>query len=165
MKTFEEIESSKIDEKYMKVAIKEAIKASQIEEVPVGAVIVKDGKIISRGHNTREKDNIVTGHAEINVIKKASKKIKDWQLIDCTLYVTVEPCPMCAAAIYQSHIKRVVYGAPNIKEGAIESHVKLYDIEGLHFYPQVTKGVLKEECSRIMKEYFKNKRQNKLKKQ
>jgi tRNA(adenine34) deaminase len=158
MKLLEEIEPVKTDEKYMRQALKEANIAYQKNEVPVGAVIVKDGKIISRGHNTREKDHLVISHAEINAIKKASKKLNDWQLVDCVLYVTIEPCPMCAAAIYQSHIKRVVYGAPNIKEGAIDSHVKLYNIEGLHFYPQITRGVLQEECSNVMKEYFKNKR-------
>ncbi len=153
-----ELEQIKIDEKFMRAALKEAQKAYVEDEVPIGAVIVKDGKIISRGHNTREKDHLVISHAEINALKKASKKLKDWQLVNSSIYITVEPCPMCAAALYQSHIERVVYGTTNIKEGAIESLMKLYKTEGLRFYPRTEGGILKEECAAILKDYFKNKR-------
>ena len=117
------------EEKYMKLALKEAKKALLIDEVPIGCIIVKDDKVIARSFNTREKDKLVTSHCEINAIKRASKKLNDWQLVDCELYVTLEPCPMCAGAIYQSRIKKVVYGASDIKQGALGSSFNLYDID------------------------------------
>ena len=146
------------DEYFMKEAIKEAKKAEAIDEVPIGCVLVKDDKIIARGHNTREKDKFVVSHAEINAIKKASKKIGDWQLIDTTIYVTMEPCIMCAGAIYQSRIKRVVFGALDPKGGAFGSNIVLLKVGNLNHYPIVTSSILQEECSMLIKEFFKKKR-------
>ena len=147
------------DEKFMKVALKEAYKSFELDEVPVGVVIVKDDKIIARGHNLRETKHDPTGHAEIIAIKKASKKLKSWRLIDCTLYVTLEPCSMCAGAIMWSRIKRVVYGAKDIKGGAIESSFNLFEQKGINHKPEVTSGVLENEASTLLKDFFKLKRQ------
>ena len=130
------------DEKFMKIALKEANKSFQLDEVPVGVVIVKDDKIIARGHNLRETKQDPTGHAEIIAIKKASKKLKSWRLIDCTMYVTLEPCSMCAGAIMWSRIKRVVYGAKDIKGGAIGSSFNLFEQKGINHKPEVTSGCL-----------------------
>ena len=146
------------EEKYMKLALKEAKKALLIDEVPIGCIIVKDDKVIARSFNTREKDKLVTSHCEINAIKKASKKLNDWQLVDCELYVTLEPCPMCAGTIYQSRIKKVVYGASDIKQGALGSSFNLYDIDTLNHHSEIISGVMKEECSQIIKDFFKEKR-------
>ncbi len=147
------------DEKFMKVALKEAYKSFALDEVPVGVVIVKDDKIIARGHNLRETKQDPTGHAEIIAIKKASKKLKSWRLIDCTLYVTLEPCSMCAGAIMWSRIKRVVYGAKDIKGGAIGSSFNLFEQKGINHKPEVTSGVLENEASTLLKDFFKLKRQ------
>ncbi len=123
-----------MDEKYMKAAIKEALKAELIDEVPIGAVIVHDGKIIARAHNLRETKQRSTAHAEILAIEKACKKLNSWRLEGCTLYVTLEPCPMCSGAILQSRIERVVYGAKDPKGGCIESCMQMYDIKGFNHY-------------------------------
>ncbi len=147
------------DEKFMKIALKEANKSFQLDEVPVGVVIVKDDKIIARGHNLRETKQDPTGHAEIIAIKKASKKLKSWRLIDCTMYVTLEPCSMCAGAIMWSRIKRVVYGAKDIKGGAIGSSFNLFEQKGINHKPEVTSGVLEDEASTLLKDFFKLKRQ------
>ena len=149
------------EEKHIKKALKEAKKAYLLDEVPIGCVIVKDNKIIARSYNTREKDQMVTSHCEINAIRKASKKLKDWQLIDCELYVTLEPCPMCAGAIYQSRIKKVVFGAYDVKQGALGSSFNLYDVKTLNHHPEVVGGVLKEECGQLLTNYFKEKRLSK----
>ena len=149
------------EEKYIKKALKEAKKAYLLDEVPIGCVIVKNDKIIARSYNTREKDQMVTSHCEINAIRKASKKLKDWQLIDCELYVTLEPCPMCAGAIYQSRIKKVVFGAYDVKQGALGSSFNLYDVKTLNHHPEVVGGVLKEECGQLLTNYFKEKRLSK----
>lgn len=146
------------DEKFMKAALKEAYKSFALDEVPVGVVIVKDDKIIARGHNLRETKQDPTGHAEIIAIKKASKKLKSWRLIDCTLYVTLEPCSMCAGAIMWSRIKRVVYGAKDIKGGAIGSSFNLFEQKGINHKPEVTSGVLENEASTLLKDFFKLKR-------
>lgn len=146
------------DEKFMLLAIKEAMKAKDIDEVPIGAVIVVNDKVIARGYNTREKSNDSTNHAEIIAIKKACKKLNNWRLIDATLYVTIEPCPMCAGAILQSRIKKVVYGAKDIKGGALGSSFNLFEQKNLNHHPTIIGGVLEEECSKIIKDYFKNKR-------
>ncbi len=147
------------DEKFMKIALKEANKSFQLDEVPVGVVIVKDDKIIARGHNLRETKQDPTGHAEIIAIKKASKKLKSWRLIDCTMYVTLEPCSMCAGAIMWSRIKRVVYGAKDIKGGAIGSSFNLFEQKGINHKPEATSGVLEDEASTLLKDFFKLKRQ------
>lgn len=147
-----------IDEKFMKLALKEANKALLKDEVPIGCVIVRDNKIIARGYNKRELTSDPTSHAEINAIRKACKKEKSWRLVGTTLYVTVEPCSMCAGAILWSRIDRVVYGAKDLKGGALGTTYNMYEIEGLNHYPKVTSGVLEKECSQIISSYFKSKR-------
>ena len=142
--------------KFMKAAIKEAQKAAVKDEVPIGAVIVYDGKIIARGHNTRQKTQNAINHAEMIAIQKACKKVGSWRLIDCDIYVTLEPCPMCAGAIINSRIERVVYGAPDHKAGAFGTMINLTDYP--LFKPQITSGILSNECSGILSSFFKNKR-------
>lgn len=137
-------------EKYMIEALKDANKAFSINEVPIGCVIVKDNKIISRGYNKKESTNLATSHAEIIAINKACKKLNNWRLLDCTLYVTVEPCLMCCGAIIQSRIKKVVYGTSNENYGAVELLEK-NNIE-------VEKNVLQNECSLVLQEFFKKRR-------
>lgn len=146
------------DEKYMLAALKEAQKAVILDEVPVGAIVVKDDKIIARGHNLREKSNDPTSHAEINAIRKACKKLKSWRLEDCAIYVTVEPCSMCAGTLLQCRIGRIVYGALDPKGGAIVSSLELFKSKNINHHPQIEGGVLKEECSSIISSYFKSKR-------
>ena len=143
---------------YMNIAYKEALKALQEDEVPVGAIIVKDNKIIARAHNLKETLNLSTAHAEILVINKASKKLKTWHLDDCIMYVTLEPCVMCAGAIIQSRIKKVVYGAKSYQDGAIESALNLYDTKGFNHYPETMYYNKNENCSKIITDYFKTKR-------
>lgn len=153
-----------MDELFMLEAMKQAKKAKLIDEVPIGCVIVKDGCIIARGHNLREKKQISTAHAEIIAIEKACKKLGTWRLEDCDLYVTLEPCPMCSGAILQARIKRVIYGATDPKGGCIESCMNMYEIHGFNHYPEVNSGILEEECSQLLKEFFKKKRIQKKKK-
>ena len=147
-----------IHEHFMKLALKEASKAKDIDEVPIGAVIVKDNKIIAKGHNLRETKKDPLGHAELVAIKKAAKKLGDWQLVGCDLYVTIEPCIMCSGAIIQSRIARVIYGADDIKGGGFGSSINVLDAKNINHTPEVIKGVMKDECSKIIKEYFKSKR-------
>jgi len=147
-----------IDEKYMAEALKEAVKSANFDEVPVGAVIVKDGKIIARGHNLREKSNDPTSHAEINAIRKACKKLNSWRLEDCTIYVTIEPCSMCAGTLLWTRIKKIVYGAKDLKGGALVSSYSLFDVKNINHHPEIVGGVLEEKCSRIMSDFFKSKR-------
>ena len=146
------------DIEFMKEALKEAELARLEDEVPIGCVIVKDDQIIARGHNQRDKSHNPLGHAETLAIKAASEVVNDWQLVDCSLYVTIEPCIMCSGAIIQSRIKRVVYGAPDIKGGAFGSSINILDANNINHRPEVTKGVLEKECADIIKNYFKNKR-------
>ena len=148
----------KNDEKFMRRALKLAAIASKIDEVPVGCVIVKDNKVIATGYNKREIDNNPLGHAETIAIKKAVKKLGDWQLVDCDLYVTIEPCIMCAGAIIQSRIKRVIYGAPDLKGGAFGSSLNVLEANNINYRPEVIGGVLEKECADIIKNYFKSKR-------
>ena len=148
----------KNDEKFMRRALKLADIASKIDEVPVGCVIVKDNKVIATGYNKREIDNNPLGHAETIAIKKAAKKLGDWQLVDCDLYVTIEPCIMCAGAIIQSRIKRVIYGAPDLKGGAFGSSLNVLESNNINHRPEVIGGVLEKECADIIKNYFKSKR-------
>ena len=149
--------------KFMLEAIKEAKKAELLDEVPIGCVIVKDNKIISRGHNVRESKNNPVGHAEIIAITKASKKLNSWRLTDCELYVTIEPCIMCSGAIIQSRIKTVYYGAKDYKGGAFGSSIDVLKAENINHHPEIVGGVLEQECSELISRYFKNKREkNKL---
>lgn len=147
-----------MDEKYMKLALKEAYKAKEIDEVPIGAVIVKDNKVIARAHNLREKKQVSTAHAEILAIEKACRKIGSWRLEECTLYVTLEPCAMCTGATILSRLKHVVYGAKDPKGGCIESCVELYQQQGFNHYPTFKSGVLEAECAQLLKDFFKEKR-------
>ena len=144
--------------KYMLEAIEEAKLAASIDEVPVGCVIVKDDKVIARAHNLRETTNDPLGHAETLAIKKASELLNDWQLVDCDLYVTIEPCIMCGGAIIQSRIRRVIYGAPDLKGGAFGSSINILEAKNINHRPEVINGVLEEECTKIIKDYFKSKR-------
>ena len=140
--------------KNMKIALKQAKKAAKKGEVPVGAIIIRDGKVIAKAHNLREKTKKATAHAEILAIEEANKKLKSWRLDSCTLYVTIEPCPMCAGAIIQSRIKTVVYGAKDIKSGSHDSVVNLFDRPYNHKV-NVVDGVLEDECGKIITDFFK----------
>ncbi len=142
-------------EKFMKEALKEAQKAYDKEEVPVGAVIVKDGKIIARAHNQKEIKKDTTCHAEILAIQKASKKIGAWRLSECEMYVTLEPCPMCTGALIQSRIKKVYIGAMDYKTGACGSVLNLLDDYKFNHKVEIEKDVLKEDCEAIIKSFFK----------
>lgn len=148
-----------LDEKYMKVALKEAQKAALLDEVPVGAIIVQNGKIIAKAHNLREKSNDPTSHAEINAIRKASKKLNSWRLDKAAIYVTIEPCSMCAGTLLQCRIARIVYGAKDPKGGAIESSLRLFESKNINHHPEILGGVLEDECSSIISNYFKSKRE------
>lgn len=143
----------------MRLALKEAQKAALIDEVPVGAVIVLDGKVIARGFNKREINNDPLGHAEIIAIKKASKKLKTWRMTECEIYVTVEPCAMCAGAIMWSRFKRIIYGTNDPKGGATGETFNLFDQKIVNHVPEITGGVLKEECKTIIQDFFRKKRQ------
>ena len=143
---------------FIKCAYRQASKALSIDEVPVGAVIVKDNKIIAKAYNQKEKLNDPTAHAEILAIKKACKKLNTWHLDDCVMYVTLEPCTMCAGAIIQARIKKVVYGAKSYQDGSIESAFKLYEIKGFNHYPETYYFSKLNECSKIITDYFKSKR-------
>ena len=149
------------DEKYMKFAIAEAKKAEIIDEVPIGCVIVKDDQVIASAYNEREISQQSIAHAEILAIKKANELLKSWRLDGCTLYVTLEPCPMCAGAILLSRIERVVYGAADLKGGCLESCMKMYDTKGFNHYPLVCGGVMAEECGSLLSEFFRRKRMSK----
>ena len=146
------------DVKWMKEAYKQAKKAELIDEVPIGAIIVKDGKIVSRAYNTREKTQLATKHAEIIAIEKACKKLWTWRLEDCELYVTLEPCVMCTGAIMHARIKRVVYGASEKRWLALSSLLTNNDPNAFNHHLEYKEGVLKEECSSLISQYFKNKR-------
>lgn len=149
------------DEKFMKEAIKQAKKAEALFEVPIGSVIVRDGKVIARAYNRRNTEHTALAHAEILAIKKACKKLRDWRLEDCTLYVTLEPCQMCAGAIVQSRMKRVVIGAMNKKAGCAGSIYNLLEEERFNHRAEVTRGILEEDCSKMMSAFFKELREKK----
>ncbi len=144
-----------LKEKFMKEALKQAKIAFSKEEVPIGAVIVKDGKIISRAYNKREQTMQSTAHSEILAIEKACRKLKNWRLNDCELYVTVEPCPMCAGAILNSRIKKVYFGALDNKSGAVVSNLKMLDSEYCNHRAEYEGDLLKEECELLLKNFFK----------
>lgn len=142
-------------EKYMKIALKEAKKAYNKLEVPVGAIIVKDGEIIAKAHNLKETKTDTTKHAEILAIQKASRKLKSWRLLDCEMYVTLEPCSMCAGAIINSRIKKVYIGALDEKTGAAGSVLNLFEDYTFNHKVEIEKDVMKKECESILKDFFK----------
>lgn len=149
------------DERFMKEAIRQAKKAEAIGDVPIGCVIVCDGKIIARGYNKRNKNKTVLAHAELLAMSKACKKTGDWRLEDCTMYITLEPCQMCAGAIVQARMGRVVIGAMNPKAGCAGSVLNLLEMPEFNHQVQVERGVLGEECSRMLTEFFKELRSRK----
>ncbi len=144
------------DEIFMRLALDEAQKARAEDEVPVGAVIVRDGQVIASAYNTREYGKNALYHAEIKAIDEACKILGGWRLVGCTMYVTLEPCPMCAGAIINARVERVVYGAPDHKAGAFGTMLNLTDYP--LFKPQITSGVLADECASILTAFFKKKR-------
>lgn len=147
-------QTTKDNIRYMKQAITQAQKAQANKDVPIGCVIVYDGKVIARGYNRRNADKTTLAHAEILAIKKASKVLGDWRLEDCTMYVTLEPCQMCAGAIVQARIPRVVIGCMNPKAGCAGSILNLLDIKEFNHQVDVTRGVMEEECSTMLKDFF-----------
>lgn len=148
-------------EYYMKEAIRQARKAEKLMEVPIGCVIVYEGKIIARGYNRRNTDKNTLSHAEMNAIRKASKKLGDWRLEGCTLYVTLEPCQMCSGAIVQSRIDEVVIGCMNPKAGCAGSVLNLLEVQEFNHQVTITRGILEEECSQMMSNFFRRLREMK----
>ena len=154
-------EQRKIDEKYMREALRQAKKAYDLDETPIGCVIVHGGKIIGRGYNRRNTDKNPLAHAEITAIRKASRKLGDWRLEECTMYVTLEPCQMCAGAIVQSRLTRVVTGCMNPKAGCAGSILNLLDMKEFNHQVQLETGILREECRALMSGFFKEVRMRK----
>jgi tRNA(adenine34) deaminase len=148
------------DVKYMRQAVGQAKKAYALNEVPIGCVIVHDGKVIGRGYNRRNTDKSTLAHAEITAIKKAARKIGDWRLEECTIYVTLEPCPMCAGAIVQARIPKVVFGTRNSKAGCAGSVLDVLNEPKLNHQVEIEEGILQPQCSEIMKRFFKRFRKN-----
>ena len=151
-------------EKFMRETIRHAKKAETIDETPVGAVIVRDGRIIARGYNKRETKNNALCHAEIIAIDKACRKLGSWRLTGCELYVTLEPCPMCSGAIINSRIEKVFFGAYDKKAGCCGSAADLFKKGVFNHLPEITGGILKEECAELLTEFFRRlreKRKNK----
>ena len=163
LETPEEKAHRKERERFMRQAITQAKKAEKLMEVPIGCVIVYEGKVIARGYNRRNTDKSTLAHAEIIAIKRASKVIKDWRLEDCTLYVTLEPCQMCAGAIVQARIPRVVIGSMNPKAGCAGSILNILQIPTFNHQCEITKGVCEEECSEMLTTFFKELRKSKKK--
>ena len=150
-----------LDEKYMKAALREAKKAYKLDEVPIGCVIVQNDKIIARGYNRRNTDKNTLAHAEMSAIKKASKKTGDWRLEDCTMYVTLEPCQMCAGAIVQSRLGKVVIGSMNPKAGCAGSVINLLQMKQFNHQVEMVTGVLEKECSTMLSGFFQELREKK----
>lgn len=148
-------------EKYMRAALREARKAEALEEVPIGCVIVQNDRIIARGYNRRNTDKNTLAHAELSAIRKASKKTGDWRLEDCTMYVTLEPCQMCAGAIVQSRMAKVVIGTMNPKAGCAGSVMNLLQVAQFNHQVEIARGVLEEECSEMLSEFFRKLRERK----
>ena len=146
------------DEKFMKLALKEAEKAQAKNEVPIGCVVVVDGRVVARAHNLRESTCDPTAHAEILALRKAGKKLGDWRLEQATVYVTCEPCPMCAGALVWARVKRVVYGCSDPKAGAVNTLYQIGQDPRLNHRFEVCSGVLEKECKEILKKFFKKKR-------
>lgn len=160
-----ELDKTNLDQKYMKDAYRQAKKAYALGEVPIGCVIVHDGKVIGRGYNRRNTDKNTLAHAEITAIKRASKIIGDWRLEDCTMYVTLEPCQMCAGAIVQARIPRVVMACMNPKAGCAGSILNVLDMPEFNHQVEAVRGVMEEECAALLKTFFKELRiRNKLEK-
>lgn len=155
------MEGLELEEKYMKEAIRQAKKAGKLGEVPIGCVIVYQDRIIGRGYNRRIIDKNVLSHAEIIAIKKACKEMGDWRLEECTMYVTLEPCPMCAGAIVQARIPRVVIGCMNPKAGCAGSVLDMLHEDGFNHQAETIIGVREDECSAMLKEFFKELRRSK----
>lgn len=156
----EQVNILKPEEKFMMEAIKQAKKAYILGEVPVGAVIVKDGKIIARAYNEKEIKNDTTKHAEIIAIQKASRKLNSWRLTECDLYVTLEPCAMCAGAIIQSRLRNVYIGAMDSKTGCCGSVCNLFNDYEFNHHVNFESGICKEQCSQILKDFFKELRKS-----
>lgn len=156
-----EADERTVREKFMRKAIKQARKAEALMEVPIGCVIVKDGEVIAKGYNRRNTDRNTLSHAELNAIRKASKKLGDWRLEGCTMYVTLEPCQMCAGALVQSRIDEVVIGCMNPKAGCAGSVMNLMQVPKFNHQVRITRGVLEEECSSMLSTFFKKLRQMK----
>ena len=152
-----------INNKFMKSALKEAEKSYDKEEIPVGAVIVIDGKIIARGHNLKETKNDTTNHAEIIAIRKASKKLKSWRLRGCTMYVTLEPCTMCAGALIQARLDKVVIGTMDEKTGACGSVLNVLEDYKFNHKVEIEKGVMERDCKEILQKFFRELRGKKKK--
>ncbi|WP_187351781.1 tRNA adenosine(34) deaminase TadA [Candidatus Methylopumilus rimovensis] len=146
------------DLKFMKLALELAKKAELKNEVPVGALVVRDGKIIGRGMNTSISDYDPTSHAEINAIREAAKAIKNYRLKDCTIYVTLEPCAMCVGAIQHARIEKIIYGAPDPKTGACGSMIDLISVKEINHHAEALGGILEKECGQILKDFFLSKR-------
>jgi len=144
--------------KFMKAAYKEALKALSIDEVPIGCVIVKNNIVIARGHNLRECKQDVSMHAEMVAIRKANKKLHTWRLEGCDIYITLEPCIMCTGAIIQSRISTIHYGAKDYKGGALGSSIDVLKADNINHHPNVIGGILEQECSSLISNYFKTKR-------
>lgn len=151
------------DEKFMKAAIAQAKKAAAIDEVPIGCVIVYEGKIIARGYNKRNKEKNTLSHAEMNAIRKASRYLGDWRLEGCTMYITLEPCPMCAGAIVQARVDRVVIGSMNAKAGCAGSVLNLLQEQRFNHQVETTYDVLHDECSQMLSGFFRDLRERKRK--
>lgn len=149
------------DEKFMKEALKQAKKAYQLEEVPIGCVIVQDGKIIARAYNKRNRKKHPLAHAEIMAIHKAAKVVGDWRLEDCTMYITLEPCQMCAGAIVQARIPKVVIGTMNPKAGCAGSVLNLLQVQAFNHQVELVRGVMEEECMEMMQSFFRELRNKK----
>lgn len=145
----------KNEEKFMKIALKEAKLAYDKEEVPVGAVIVKDDKVIAKAHNLKETSGNATSHAEILAIQKACKKLGSWRLTDCSMYVTLEPCSMCAGALINARIKKLYIGTNDPKTGACGSKINLLEDVKFNHVVEVERGILQNECEKILKDFFK----------
>lgn len=145
-------------EKFMTLALKEADKAEQKEEVPIGCVIVKDGKVVARAHNLKQTKRLATAHAEVLAIEKACRKLKDWRLEDYEIYVTLEPCAMCAGAIASARIKKAYFGAYEPKGGGVESKFHILTESGLNHVTEFEGGVMEKECSDKIKEFFRTRR-------
>ena len=150
-----------MEEKFMREALKEARKAYDKLEVPVGCVIVKDGKVIARGHNVKETKKDTTKHAEVIAIQKASKKLDSWRLLDCEMYVTLEPCSMCAGAIINARIKKLYIGTLDEKTGAAGSVLNLFEDYPFNHKVEIETGILKTDCEKILKDFFKELRKSK----